>query len=224
MYTVYKIVNMINKKIYIGVHKTSNPNDNYMGSSKLVKNAIKKYGVNNFDKRILYITEHENLAYKLEKLLVTKEFISRKDTYNLKLGGIGGRMSQSFSIKERQLKSEFLKNNNPAFHFTDSWRINQSKSKIGKPSNSKGKIKIEGDGRFEGCSHKGADNPRAKLIHIINNDGHVIHICHGNFHKILKEKKYPREFRVSLASNGSFITHKKYYGWRVKEIVCVKSC
>ena len=33
---------MINKKIYIGVHKTSNPNDNYMESSKLVKNAIKK--------------------------------------------------------------------------------------------------------------------------------------------------------------------------------------
>ena len=84
MYTVYKIVNMINKKIYIGVHKTSNPNDNYMGSSKLVKNAIKKYGVNNFDKRILYITEHENLAYKLEKLLVTKEFINkRREKYTI---------------------------------------------------------------------------------------------------------------------------------------------
>lgn len=154
---------------------------------------------------------------------MTKEFISRKDTYNLKLGGIGGRMSESFSTKERQLKSEFLKNNNPSFHFTDNWRINQSKSKIGKPSNAKGYFKVNGDGRFDGCSHKGADNPRAKLIHIINNNGDVVHICNGDFHKTLKEKKYPKAFRISLANNGSFITHKNYYGWSVKDISYVKS-
>lgn len=44
MYTVYKTTNIINGKYYIGVHKTTNPNDSYLGSGKAIKEAIKKYG------------------------------------------------------------------------------------------------------------------------------------------------------------------------------------
>lgn len=40
-YTVYKITNKINDKIYVGVHSTDNPNDSYMGSGKIIKDAIK---------------------------------------------------------------------------------------------------------------------------------------------------------------------------------------
>ena len=57
MYTVYKITNLLNDKIYIGVHKTENPNDSYYGSGVAIKEAIKKHGKENFRKDILFITE-----------------------------------------------------------------------------------------------------------------------------------------------------------------------
>jgi hypothetical protein len=47
LYTVYRTVNQINQKFYIGVHKTMNPMDNYLGSGKILGRAIKKYGKEN---------------------------------------------------------------------------------------------------------------------------------------------------------------------------------
>lgn len=88
MYTVYKIVNKINQKFYVGVHKTDNPNDSYMGSGKAIKRSIQKYGKENFKKDVLLITENEDEAFSLEKEL-TSNYTDR-DNYNMKLGGVGG--------------------------------------------------------------------------------------------------------------------------------------
>jgi hypothetical protein len=86
-YTVYQITNKINNKVYIGVHRTNNLKDTYFGSGTLIKKAIKKHGRKVFKKEILFIfnNEEEMLAKELE--LVNEEFIERKDTYNLVLGG-----------------------------------------------------------------------------------------------------------------------------------------
>lgn len=87
---VYKITNLVNNKIYVGVHKTNNLEDGYMGSGIVMRQAIKKYGLNNFDKEILFDYETYQEALNKEKEIVNEEFLSRNDTYNLRRGGLGG--------------------------------------------------------------------------------------------------------------------------------------
>ena len=89
-YTIYKITNSVNGKIYIGSHKTTDINDNYMGSGKYLKYAQNKYGIDNFVKTILFVFDTPELMYKKEAELVNECFLLKENTYNLKIGGFGG--------------------------------------------------------------------------------------------------------------------------------------
>ncbi|AZU98596.1 putative GIY-YIG family Seg-like homing endonuclease [Acinetobacter phage AbTZA1] len=97
----YKITNLLNGKFYIGVHKTENLNDGYMGSGKVLKRSIAKNGIENFKKDILMFHESEDEMFEMEALIVDQEFVDRKDTYNLKLGGHGGWDHITLSKEER---------------------------------------------------------------------------------------------------------------------------
>lgn len=85
-YTIYKITNLINGKYYIGKHQTKNLDDGYMGSGKVLKFAIEKYGIENFKKEILHIFDTETEMNAKEKELV----VVCKESYNLNEGGKGG--------------------------------------------------------------------------------------------------------------------------------------
>lgn len=85
-YTIYKITNKINGKFYIGKHITEDLNDNYMGSGKLIKKAIEKYGIENFEKEIIKIYDNEYDMNIAESLLID---LSDKHSYNLQPGGNG---------------------------------------------------------------------------------------------------------------------------------------
>ncbi len=107
-YIVYLTTNTINRKIYIGVHKTADPNkfDGYIGNGistgkeKILETskfpfhaAVRKYGYESFERLTLGSYDTPEEAYIEESRLVTKEFIERDDTYNVKRGGLGGKSS-----------------------------------------------------------------------------------------------------------------------------------
>lgn len=86
---VYKITNKINNKFYIGVRSCVGCffKNNYWGSGKLIKRAIKAYGKENFQREILFETTTLEEAYLKEKEIVTHDLINDPLCYNLTLGG-----------------------------------------------------------------------------------------------------------------------------------------
>jgi hypothetical protein len=104
---VYKTTNLVNGKIYIGVHSTKNIEDSYIGSGKGILKAIKKHGRDNFKKEILLILKTAKSAYIWEELIVNQHFIQRADTYNYVLGGKGGDVIKG-NLEKQRLKSEKL--------------------------------------------------------------------------------------------------------------------
>ena len=89
-YYLYKITNLLNNKYYIGMHQTKDLNDGYMGSGKIIKSAIKKYGIENFKKEILEFFINDEEMKKGEKKIIDTKILDDPLCYNLRLGGRGG--------------------------------------------------------------------------------------------------------------------------------------
>lgn len=70
--------------------------DEYKGSGTLIRKAFNKYGLNNFDKTIICISQSEEEAYAIEEYLIrVRELVKDPNYYNLKDGGIGGFSEQA---------------------------------------------------------------------------------------------------------------------------------
>jgi len=86
---VYLTTNLVNLKVYVGVHSTLDLNDKYLGSGVALNRAIKKYGRHNFTRQILHFAIDASHAHEIETSIVDLRFINSQDTYNMTLGGTG---------------------------------------------------------------------------------------------------------------------------------------
>ena len=89
-YTIYRTINEINGKWYIGAHATIDPYDNYKGSGSDLIQAFKKYGKDNFKKEVLHIFNTPDEMFAKEKELVNEDIVIDPTSYNLTTGGMGG--------------------------------------------------------------------------------------------------------------------------------------
>jgi hypothetical protein len=114
---IYKITNIVNNKIYIGCHQTYEINDKYMGSGDILKKALIKYGIDKFIKEILYDFETPEEMFLMERTIVNAEFVKRKDTYNIKIGGLGGwgNTKGKIFVKDNQNKYCWVEKDDPRF-------------------------------------------------------------------------------------------------------------
>ena len=161
---IYLITNKINGKIYVGKHSTDNLNDGYMGSGKLIKKAIQKYGIENFSKEYLAFCDGEDTLNYLEKFYI-KKYKAKEVGYNLTDGGEGlqnpnneirqkisasrkGKprfLGRTHSSNTKQKMSESHKGDkNPFYgkHHSEETRIKISKAGLGKKLSEEAKQKI----------------------------------------------------------------------------------
>lgn len=100
---VYKTTNLINHKQYIGVHKTTDLEDGYIGNGihsqrradRLVERgratpfqkAVSMYGYGNFSREVLRYFDSYEEALSFERQIVTLEAVQDENYYNICLGG-----------------------------------------------------------------------------------------------------------------------------------------
>lgn len=107
IYYMYQIENLINGKLYIGVHKTCNIDDGYMGSGVVLRRAQAKYGIENFRKTILeYFSSSEDMLSR-EAEVVTNELCLNEKYYNIRPGGRGGFSVEEGDIARANMKRRF---------------------------------------------------------------------------------------------------------------------
>jgi group I intron endonuclease len=108
---IYITTNNINNKKYIGQKKYIQGWEEYLGSGIALNNAIKKYGKENFSKKIIdesYTSEELN-----QKEIFWINFydaVKSKDYYNIAYGGDGGNTIAGYTETQLKIHSKKLSN------------------------------------------------------------------------------------------------------------------
>jgi hypothetical protein len=132
---VYIWINKVNGKKYIGLH-FGQIDDGYIGSGVAFKRAIKKYGIDQFERKILYyeVKSEENLYKKEFEIINEMNAVFSTEFYNIT--NFDPKGSHFINGKRHRLISEETKKKiskaNEGKKHTKKTRKKMSKSRMGK--------------------------------------------------------------------------------------------
>lgn len=98
---LYKTTNLLNGKVYYGIHSTNNLDDGYLGSGCYFYRSIKKYGKENFQREILEFFDCREDLSNAEKNLITEDFVKDPNCYNVQMGGEGWNSLNTIPIVDK---------------------------------------------------------------------------------------------------------------------------
>lgn len=208
-YYIYKIINTINGKSYVGQHKIPLKNEpfrRYMGKGIAIRAAIKKYGKKNFSKEILeYIDDDEchKTVSEREIFWIKKENTLYPNGYNLSPGGEGG------CTKESALKGVLTKKAH-GYKVSKETRDKISKSKKGKTFSEEHKKHLSEHHHF-------------RTLHIIIfEDGHKIE-TYKSLSSIAKEFGISQNTLLRSSSKGEFKNGIMLEGIKKEKYACCQN-
>ena len=109
---IYLTINKINHKTYVGQKKLKNKNwdkDNYLGSGKYLKRAIKKYGKENFEKFLIQFCYSKEELDKQEIFWIAEYRKRGLAQYNIANGGCGTKGISAWNKGKTDIYSEETK-------------------------------------------------------------------------------------------------------------------
>lgn len=185
---IYKIINKVNGRWYIG--KTNGNDPSYMGSGKILKQAYKKYGKENFEKIILEecISEQELDKREIYWIEITNA-INDPTSYNLTEGGTGGDRSKFINYD----KMDFSRNNTQGMH--DWWKS------LSKDDRSE-LYKKQAEKRTKGWYVSRIDDPTETYVQ--------------NISKWCEEHNIDKSMPTALNNPRGHLYQKQTKGWRIR--------
>ena len=127
---IYRTINLINGKKYIGKRKSNKfLANNYLGSGKILNQAIEKYGKENFKVELIEWCNNKDVLSEKERYWIEYyNAVKSENYYNLAKGGEGWNYNHKG-------------NNHPMYgkHHSDETRLKMSLIKKGKSNSNKGR-------------------------------------------------------------------------------------
>jgi len=158
---IYLTTNLVNNKRYIGQTSKEkyflNEKD-YLGSGKIIKKAIKKYGINSFQRETLDIALSQDELNDLEIYYIAKyNAVESDDFYNIQHGG-HFQPPYNHTDEHKQRLAETLKGENNPFYgkkHTEESKQKMSEAKKGTVASeeSKKKMSLASKGKPKSAEH-----------------------------------------------------------------------